>query len=193
MISKSHERSCKVRTVPTPPTYLSWRAEQFLALASHRREGVGGVITAISAASWGVVLHKDPHSSNTLSTKKIPNKMPVHSVEIINDIHYSQISWFKICFTSCMYYTGQPKIMITDFKPLKPNFRLSLRTESTVSVDVLTHADRCVCVCTCVYVCTVCVCVYMCVGCLSLGKALCIILVVFWVVISVLWYLLNVL
>ena len=50
------------------------------------------------------------------------------------------------------------------FKPLKPNFRLSLKTESTVSVDVLTHADRCVCVHTCVwvYVCTVCVCVHVC-------------------------------
>ena len=141
MINKSHACSCKVRTVTRPSTYLSWRAEQFLALASHRREGVGGVITAISAASWGVVLHKDPHSSNTLSKCFFPNKLPVHSVEIISDIRYSQISWFKICFASYMYYTGQPQI-ITDIKAQFQLISTVLKTESSVSVDVLTHADR---------------------------------------------------
>ena len=62
-----------------------------------------------------------------------------------------------------MYYTGQPKIMITDFKPLKPNFRqvisTVLKTESTVRVDVLTHADRCVCAhCVCVCMCVLYIC-----------------------------------
>ena len=93
-----------------------------------------------------------------------------------------------------MYYTGQPQIITA----IKAQFQLIstvLKTESSVSVDVLTHADRCVCVCvcTCVGVRVHCVCVYTCIGRLLLGKALCIGLAVFWFVISVLWYLLNVL
>ena len=58
-----------------------------------------------------------------------------------------------------MYYTGQPQI-ITDIKAQFQLISTVLKTESSVSVDVLTHADRCVCVCVhvCGCTCALCVC-----------------------------------